>query len=455
MLHHIDERCRIAKSADKDKNHLYFGGMNVILFTDFAQLSPEYDSPVWLQPQSEAKDPLGLTESGYLVYRSFKTVIFLEKVMNCQDLRYIEILENIRNGIALKEDFDYIIENSLQEKMPQYPQLYATLKEVIRCNNSSLVALGAKILRIKAEHSSPSVEKVDASLLKGILPTQYFSKGAPVRLTTNMMPDIGLIEGTMGYIRDIIFQEYRIDAIPDAIIVEFPSMVELPKETRLIPDQPKMVPIMAVTAKCKLGTRKGFALQLSYASTIQETHFYKTKITNVNLGKQEYPGLTYYALSRVPDISKVFLKENFNFERYQKFLHVRRLVPRLKEELRLKLLMWQSVSNVGGPKDLTEDEINEKQKVEDDAMLIDLYMKEFIIEHIEDRQFLLDVLDCQNRQDMIDEMFDRAEIDPAWNRIYSEFVAEDLKAQDKKEDVDRKMQKIGEYMTNLAKQKVI
>ena len=113
MLHHIDERCRIAKTADKDKNHLYFGGMNVILFTDFAQLSPDNDSPVWLQPQSEEKDPLGFTESGYLVYRSFKTVIFLEKVMNCKDHRFVEVLENIRNGIALKEDFDYIKDNSL------------------------------------------------------------------------------------------------------------------------------------------------------------------------------------------------------------------------------------------------------------------------------------------------------------------------------------------------------
>jgi len=37
-------------------------------------------------------------------------------------------------------------------------------------------------------------------------------------------------------------------------------MVELPKETRLIPDQPRMVPIMAVIAKCEIGTRKGFTL---------------------------------------------------------------------------------------------------------------------------------------------------------------------------------------------------
>ena len=76
---------------------------------------------------------------------------------------------------------------------------------MIRCNNSSLVAQGAKILRIKAVHSSPEVEKVDPFLLKGIMPTMYFSNGAPVRLTTNLMPDIGLIEGTTGFIRDIIF----------------------------------------------------------------------------------------------------------------------------------------------------------------------------------------------------------------------------------------------------------
>ena len=108
-------------------------------------------------------------------------------------------------------------------------------------------------------------------------------------------------------------------------------------------------------------------------------------MTNVNIGKHEFPGLTYYALSRVPDLSKVYLKENFDFDRYQKFLYVRRLVPRLREELRLKLLMWQSVSQVGGPKDLTKDELEEKQKVEDDAKLVDLYLTEFIIEHIEDR----------------------------------------------------------------------
>ena len=48
-------------------------------------------------------------------------------------------------------------------------------------------------------------------------------------------------------------------------------------------------------------------------------------------------------------------------------------------------------------------------------------------------------MDCQNRYFMVEEMFDRAEIDPAWNRIYSEFVPDEMFIQAEKDEIDRNM----------------
>lgn len=43
LLHHIEERCRIAKYKDKDPKEMYFGGINVMVFADFAMLNPVND----------------------------------------------------------------------------------------------------------------------------------------------------------------------------------------------------------------------------------------------------------------------------------------------------------------------------------------------------------------------------------------------------------------------------
>lgn len=62
----------------------------------------------------------------------------------------------------------------------------------------------------------------------------------------DLIPEIGLHYGISGVIHDIISPKDH-QSIPDAIVVEFPTISDLPTESRIVESLPKVLPITPIT----------------------------------------------------------------------------------------------------------------------------------------------------------------------------------------------------------------
>ena len=104
---------RVLKSKSNHKNS-YFGRISVIALGDPAQLPPIKNPYIFIQGQK------GMNDQGhklYMMLTDYNTVI-LEKIQRTKNSTYIELQENIRNGIFT----DKMIENINSRYMGTFPE---------------------------------------------------------------------------------------------------------------------------------------------------------------------------------------------------------------------------------------------------------------------------------------------------------------------------------------------
>ncbi|XP_066929609.1 uncharacterized protein [Clytia hemisphaerica] len=337
MLGWIDSRCRQATG----KMERLFGGISVILVGDIAQLPPVLDSTLYSSyPQNE----IGV--AGYVAYCCFRTVIKLKSNMRSagQDeiqKKFREALKNLRNGVSTMEDWNLFLtrqpdRNAINYK--HYTRLSFANETVREHNTKMLDSLEAPIATIKSKNTPKSASKISSEDF-GLENEIFLAKGAKVMLTRNLWSDVGLCNGSLGTIKDIVFPRNQFPPVlPIAVIVKFDKYTG-PSFFDDVENCVPIVPLVASTTENGVyQERIQIPLKLAWSITIHKSQGLTLDKVVVDLGKKEsFDGLTYVALSRVKKLNDMVI-ESFPFERINKLSDGKRFKFRVREESRLEEL---------------------------------------------------------------------------------------------------------------------
>jgi hypothetical protein len=343
MLGLIDVRLR---QAFPEHNNEPFGGRSVIMFGDFGQLPPVRDLPMYVR--SERNE---ISNNGHVVYRQFREAYKLEIVQRQagsseQQQQFRNILLRLRDGESTIDDWK-ILTTRIEDKISTVERnsfseaLFISTKwvEVNAINIERLRALDVPVARINAIHTGgKEAKQAESDVACGLEARVLLARGARVMLTVNLQTETGLVNGTIGTVRDIIFKDDDgPPSLPIAVMVAFdnyngPTITNLEGE--------KVVPIVPVqrTWMSKSGTscsRTQIPVRLAWAITVHKSQGLTLRKVIIDLGDKEFSaGLSFVAVSRVHALEDIIFRP-FNFERLQHLKNGKRLQERLKEETRL------------------------------------------------------------------------------------------------------------------------
>ena len=199
MLSSIDARLKVAFPA----NHaLPFGGINIVMFGDFAQLPPVLDSALYAQPSDSS--PACIQHGSKLYQETFTRVFHLQQQMRQQgrtedELKFATLLTHLRSGEITQDDWS-LTQSRVLAQLPAEERvlfqrdalaLFPTNKQVNDQNISMLASLQRPVACIPAAYVD--IDPREASRIKdeycgGFRHTLYVSVGARV------VPDTGVAD---------------------------------------------------------------------------------------------------------------------------------------------------------------------------------------------------------------------------------------------------------------------
>lgn len=330
-LVHINSRLQQFKN-----NTILFGGVSLVLLGDYGQLPPVTGKPIYLDNIKDA----GKYKQCITLYREFTTVIILTKQCRvvASETRFKNILAGIKMGTLTVEEYNWFhqqvyIGNADEETKLRFSNvltIYPTSKEVNDANCVALKNMNMPILLINAIFSSDSRPKITEKLQ--IVDKLYICVNAYVRLVYNLCTDLGLVNGSKGRIKDIIylnsnsnnnnnFNNNDINTIrPTLIIVEFEDYIgPIFFNNYNDEDRSKWVPIFPISLRFNNNrdTIENFPLQLSWSCTIHKSQGMTMKGPyKGSLGEKESSsGMSYTLLSRATSIQNLKVVKSFSYER--------------------------------------------------------------------------------------------------------------------------------------------
>ncbi|CCE31336.1 uncharacterized protein CPUR_05187 [Claviceps purpurea 20.1] len=183
-------------------------------------------------------------------------------------------------------------------------------------NYSRLRDANVPALLLRARHSHPRYASISSKAFNDLTAELLLSIGARVMLTMSIWTEAGLVNGSRGYVVDIVWHADVTDprtTLPAYIPICFPKYTgpALPYDIPGVPMPSKVVPIFPCRRYRTQNTtrtstdnhwREQFPLMVSYAMTIYKSQGMTLDLAIVDLKARGTPrplGLLYVALSRV------------------------------------------------------------------------------------------------------------------------------------------------------------
>ena len=319
MMGNIDNRLRQARPQFND---CVYGKLSIILTGDHYQLPPVLDRALW---NDNPIDCLPKYIAGLTLFKMFKHVIVLTEQMrtNPDEKKLQELIDNIRDGVATIADWNvcksrmlcYLSEN---DKLRCEEAVYIMYNndKVDDHNDLKLAKVkDQRTCRIDAVHSGDNAKLAKASVI-GLQPYLRLCRSARIMITSNMWKSKGIVNGTLGYVRHIIYlQNEAPPSLPHCIVVELDAPYNGPHLAGL----PRHVPICPMTVH-GVGSRgpierTQFAIRLAWAITTTKVQGMTLPLIHVNLGDHERQyGGTNVAVSRVRSLNNLFF-DSFDLNR--------------------------------------------------------------------------------------------------------------------------------------------
>lgn len=323
LLGLLDQRLREIFPARQDET---YGGMNIFICGDFHQLPPIGATVMYAKmPNTRNADIL----SGQQAYRALDRTVRLSQLMR-QDgddeetLQFRRALEELRVYQVSRRSWQILntrVQNELTiteiESFKDALRLYFRREEVWIHNHQRLRDCRQPILRIKSAHTGRGAEGANDDEADGLAPYLCVCLGARVMLTENIWVENGLVNGSMGVVRDVVWNENQdpINDMPAAIMIAVEGY-----------DGPKFpgtthIPIFPVTRRFEYKkrdcSRTNFPLRPAYAITVHKAQGLTLKKVVLNLERKDHsPGLSYVAISRVKKLSSIMFETPFDLSRF-------------------------------------------------------------------------------------------------------------------------------------------
>jgi len=201
----LDSRLRQILCNDKP-----CGGLSIIFTGDFAQLPPVHGQPMFICPPESANTS---ELDGYMLYTHIRDVIILKtNHRQSKDPAFQQLLFNVRNGTVTREDWELVNTRSPdklldRQRFDDAVSLTYRHKIVDAYNKTKLVQLNKPIAHIVARNTSAIAREISSDDMWGLNNELIISIGARVMLRLNKIPKLGLANGSVGTVRDIVFKK--------------------------------------------------------------------------------------------------------------------------------------------------------------------------------------------------------------------------------------------------------
>lgn len=274
----VDEACRIVRKKDEP-----FGGIQVILSGDFFQLPPinrgdsraggfVVNSNVW-----QELDPV---------------ICYLEEQHRQDDEVLLDILNSMRSGELRRHHAEKLLERTtvFPDDLDELTEIHTVNVDVDKINAEKLSLVDADELSYEqtTTGSKNYVEALQRSVLA--LPILKLKRGALVMAVKNS-PDKKYVNGSIGKVVD-----YEIGT--DYPVVEFKNgrTVTMSPDTWELRDGDK-----------KRASITQVPLRLAWAITVHKSQGMTLDAARIDLRKAFVEGMGYVALSRVKNLSNLYL----------------------------------------------------------------------------------------------------------------------------------------------------
>jgi len=160
-------------------------------------------------------------------------------------------------------------------------------------------------------------------------------------LRKNLCVEKGLVNGTLGTVRDIVYRGNEVPpSLPYILLVEFDGYEGPFICDRLFPLKPSKSNWKDHGVDC---TRKQFPINLAYALTVHKAQGLTLDKAIVDIGNREAAaGLTYVALSRVRGIEDLLLMKPFDYPRLE-------MIGRMGQVVRREAFLREFETSDEGP----------------------------------------------------------------------------------------------------------
>ena len=325
FLHCIDERLRNLRKVDKP-----FGGISVFCFGDLLQLEPVRDGNVFELCSGGYSN---ITESVWKFFQMFE----LNEIMRQKDDSWCRLLRRLRVGKLLAED--YIRLNKLVGKqIPPGTPHACRLSSKVRAHNEKILAnhSGEKYLipaidTVKGEfarNDELSREAIEVAKTmhedktSGLASLLVASVGLPYIVTVNIDKEDGLVNGSLGQLMDISFENTAVKIIWIQFEDDKTGNEARQKMKNIFPTQTSLnwTPIVKIVRTFRVANRRKYSSNL----TLERVQFPLLQASALSMhkfqGKNAFnglasdfesrtavPALHYMSLSRCPTEEGIYI----------------------------------------------------------------------------------------------------------------------------------------------------
>ncbi|CAF1543756.1 unnamed protein product [Adineta ricciae] len=183
---------RILCAVKHGDPHIPFGGINVILFDDYLQYRPVYDAPLHTDFSSENKKKFNKLSSEKEIQQrvarslilQMNCVVKLTQQMRTEGIRYLQLLERLRQGQCSYEDYELllkrvVVQSALSLHEPPW--------------NQTPMLVFRNEIRTQLNHRSVIHTAVQTGCNPMVCVAQDFCKGKPVEEPILLKKIIGII----------------------------------------------------------------------------------------------------------------------------------------------------------------------------------------------------------------------------------------------------------------------